>query len=307
MLLGPLLPNPQGVTTFVSTVDAGATAVPDQTSEFSAVWLLDEATDTNRTAEVCASGTPSDCDLNEKSGIDVGQDTSNKQEGVASASFDAAANEDMRCDFSGGACDSLRTVAGGTAISWGAWFRPTGTCAGPGTGQGICYVMTAFDFAGDGFDMGRDSGGTPSDGGFRCSIDNTDAQSWGDTGLEADTWYHGVCTYGAVASDDVLVYVNGLDDDADTPGNQAVRATVDNQNSLFISGNTSSQDFNGNIDEVFIIDQELTAAEQCHICSCGISNFRNCTYSGASYVDEGVNASLCNSCTLPADPSNPIQ
>ena len=279
------------------------TLIPSQASECSAHWSLDEATNTTRVATVCESGTASDCDLTEKTGTDVGQDTTNHTEGSGMALFQDTDNEDLRCDFSGGSCDSLRTVAGGAALSWWAWIYPQDQCAGAGSGQSPCYIFKAFDFAGDGFDMARINSG---DSGIRCRIDAA-AISDGDTTLLANTLYFAMCTYANDADDEILVYVNGLDDDADTPGTATTRDTVDSEDNFMLSSNQSAQDWDGGIDSAGLCDQEFTAAEQCFICSCGLTNFRGCTYSGSSFVDEGVNDSLCNSCSLAGlDASDPI-
>jgi len=264
---------------------AEACTVPDETSYFTAVWLLEESTGTGRASHSSAACV-SDCELDDKASV---EQSSTHVEGTYAAHFTASDSDELDCAFNGPNCDELDFAGDATVGFWGRKDDDT-------TGN---TVWDSFN-ANDGMQIRGIS--TRWDCKVGDSADNQTAA--GGTNADENIWYHVTCVADAT-NDYIYLYVDG-----ELDGSQPQQDMTSGGPSSLEIGHDGGLYANVTIDEMFAVGEALSADEICHICSCGISNWRGCTATGASpsgYDDTGVNASLCGSCTLPSNACNPIQ
>lgn len=265
----------------VQTAAGGACVVPDQTTEFLAVWLMEESSSSTRAnASTSGAGCGSDCNLLNSGSV---AQSSTHIEGSYSAYFLEADSDMLYC--ANATCDEITGATGN--FSMGAWVRFD-------KDNQNMNVWTDLD-ASQGIQLRFVNTGDK----IRCTFGSGDANSaTGTTNLGTDTWYHFACSHDALVEMDI--WVDGSEE-ATNSGPGIAASTLD-----FKVSPDDGSGMDGYIDEAWLYEGVLSDAAKCHICSCGISNWRGCTCSGSSYTDSGVNTTLCNSCTLPSDPTNPI-
>jgi len=268
----------------------GACSVPDETDEFLAVWRMEEATSATRANSV--SGGSAENLLNSGS---VEQSTTHV-EGTYSAHFTEADTDHLYCAKS--TCTAL-DFSGSTTVL--GWYRKDNDDEG--------FTLWDSHNVNTGMKIRALYGSTPNDCLVGDGSDQVDHDGYADT--TANTWYHIACSLDA-AADKLQLYLNGKTDCL-TPGTDCADTQQDkaatSASNIFV-GRESTIYLDGHMDEWAVIDQALSPAELCHICSCGISNWRGCSASGGApsgYATTGVNSSLCQSCTLPTNACDPIQ
>jgi hypothetical protein len=271
--------------------DVGTTNVPSEIGSAVACWDMEEASGTR--SAIGGSCSPlSDCNLTDPSS--VGNNTTDFIEGSAAGEFVTASADRIACAVA--TCTDITGIT--SNYSHFAFARhetdETGDLGIIGAENGTTGgVITYWD----------DSANTIA----TDSADGTDQVACGGSDTWAvDTWaYVGASVTGG-ATDEIQNYFNGETDGSPCP-QEDLAASGDNFK--ISSGNVGYDEFDGQIDLSCVFNQSLSAAEHCYLCSCGIlgNEFGQCTYSGSSFVATGQNVSQCGSCTLPADPSDPIQ
>jgi len=280
----------QGLVPYLQdTGGGGACNIPDETGTFVAVWLMEEATSATRDNEAAAS-CGSNCDLSNSGSVE--QDGTNYKEGTYSAHFTESDSDTLNCNHST-TCTGLDISP---SQSFLAWVRLDNTA------ENLGFIDTLAASSGFEFIFGGSSSNS-----FECKVgdgaDNVTAT--GSVNQSATTWYHAACVMDG-SGNSIQIYTDG-----GTDGSAVTQQGVGNiGESIFELAQDDGNLLDGNLDEVAVIDQALSAAEVCHICSCGVDGSL-CTATGTSpscsYDDTGRNATDCSSCTLPADPEDPIQ
>jgi hypothetical protein len=289
LLLSLALASPQVVTPVRRAAAAGACTIPDETNTFLAVWLMEEATSATRTNESTNCG--SDCDMDNNASV---EQSTTKVEGTYSAHFTDADGDYLSCPngASAGECDELSHSGSATFLAWvrvddvdnlQSWY---GGLDQTSANHGIeCYMANAGDVV-------------------RITVgDGTDRVTESGLGLTVDTWTHVICRTDATA-DELETFRNGASGGTTTQQDMAATTLTD----IMLGERDGGGGFDGYMDEAAYIDQYLSDAEGCHVCSCGISNWRGCTASGAdpSGYDNTGNNTNCASCTLPTNACDPI-
>jgi hypothetical protein len=276
-------PAPFDTTTTTTTTTSTTTttiAAVNWGSSFIAVWNMDEASgDRAASAGSCSSG--SDCDLTDNN--TVTSSTTNKVEGARSATFTEANNEHFNCAIA--TCDELAVPA---AASW------TWGCAGRSASARDDTIMRNMLFSPtSGYLLQRQ--GNSANNPIRCQVgDGVATAATTDMGVTTDgTWFHAACRMDNSA-DTINVFVNGANQ-----GGIAYTPDIGNPNTPFrVSSNSTTADWDGQLDECFAINDSLTNAEVCRICSCQIDGAL-CGCIGTAYADNGRNSQTCSggSCT----------
>lgn len=196
----------------------------------------------------------------------VTNDTVNKMEGTAAA------------NFAGGRFDSVALLTlPSTDFTYGCWLR-TVDSVGP-TGRGIVQLYhsgTASGFYGNLVNGVSEFDPIPTTG--KISAPTT-------TGV----YMHWVGTNTATTK---VLYKDGVQ--------VATAAGVNLSSQARTWQLVQSSNWNGQMDECFLVASALTAPAVCRICSCGLRG-EQCTCNGAAFVSTGRNATSCGSCTLPAN------
>ena len=282
-LLAALLAAPAGAQWFVDSsapAAGGGGACTDYTGSMVALWHLEETSGTrvNDTGTTCGS----DCNLLDNNTVTSGTG----KEGTNAASFDVANDEYLDCNKST-TCEEIETGAmESSAWSYGMWLN-----ADVQNTQSSWIFMPAGE-NGSSLLLYENRWGTPNYE-VQCFIPGgTNAES--DTAIEVGAWHHYVCAWANDADDEVNIYYDG---EAQTAGSLTTNLTfVAEQEDTRLSRSGVSG-FDGLSDEVFVTDVELTAAQACYICSCGVDGLL-CTGT-TTYTDSGRNTADCGSCTLP--------
>jgi len=271
------------------TPQNGTSAPADWSPPFVATWNFDEASGTRAASGgSCSAG--SDCDLTDNN--TVTQDTTNFKEGVAAADFTRANDESLSC--LNATCDELIAPAGGS-FTVGCFFRTDDTAGD----QGLFDTLEAGATAG--FAITRTTATSLMDfkiadsGGVILMTAGVD--SW-----PLNTWTHLVGRFDNDA-DAMSVVVNGVQ-----IGGTTTQDDIGASGDPFVIGSNETIDPSGQADECFYIDQALTDAQICRMCSCGIDGDNDignekCLCSGADatvYAANGRNTTQCGGCTLPA-------
>lgn len=270
--------------------DGGADSAADWSASFVAWWDLDESSGTRvATGGACSAG--STCDLTDNN--TVTQNTTTEVEGSAAAQFTGANNEYLSCN--NGTCDALTDITGN--ITFGCWSRADSNVSNHG--------LIHNTWSNNGYFL-RIS--TNSSGRYDCGVSQGTASQQADTGTSSavtDTNTHVVCALNDTV--ELQGFVDGVP--AGTPNTSLSAMTAPTTQSFQISRSATSNDWDGMLDECFVIDDFLTDAEICRICSCQIDGSL-CTCAGASYLDNGRNSQTCsggtctgdsNTCTTNAD------
>jgi len=250
------------VTTTSSTTTTVATALI-------AAWMLDEASG----ARVDWKGNAA----NNLAGGSVGNDTTNKMEGTASALFTGSTT-----NLNTSSSNALRFLP--EPFSCVIWARQTSGSgikevlfnAGSGTGWALEYDWSVVKY--------RVALNTPSS--VLIPASNTNA---------ANAWFHVAVTRSTGSPGTTSLYINGVIDAG------TASAFVTNGGTEFALGaNSGSASMIGQLDEAACYTGALSPAAVCRICSCGVRG-EQCTCSGATFTSTGRNAGACGSCALPAD------
>ncbi|MBS3166413.1 DUF1565 domain-containing protein [Candidatus Woesearchaeota archaeon] len=246
-------------------------------------WSLDEASGTRYSTGGSCGDAGSDCDLAD--GNTVGQDTTNKMEGSASANFIAADNEYLRCTSAN--CNELNIIG---SITAGCWLRTP--IANHNTGS-VWMVKFASN---SGYRLAT---GT-SNSRITCLIgDGTDSQSHSSANsvLGDDVFTHTVCRYNNNVSE-IRVFINGV-----LNGAQTTQQTMLNSSANFELSRSDNPaiDWQGQLDECFVANQTYTNQQICEICRFGLDG------------EESDRGSLCGNCDYgtpinpPSDTTPPVR
>jgi len=244
---------------------------PSWVSSMLAAYMLDEpGGNTHVNAEGTASRnlTPS--------ASPPGQDITNKIEGTAASTNNVSQGLTVSGDT------GLNALAG--VVSLGCWMRG---CNSGAYKQAIGKADATYGYAiaygtGPTASLYALTGGT---GGTTTSI---------QTSVLANTYVHLVGTYNHPS---LKLYKNG----ALAASNGAIPGSPGTTTAAFtVSDPANAFSCPGQLDECFITNTELSAAAICRICSCGVRG-EQCACNGTAFTSTGRNASLCGSCSLPAD------
>jgi hypothetical protein len=275
-----------GVIVMRGSAGAGDPAA-DWSASFVAWWSLDEASGTRVANSSTSCGSAgSDCDLADNN--TVTNDTTNKQEGTASASFASANDEHLDCADS--TCDELDHSGGTHNSTWGCWWRSS-----TATNQ---VVIDNLDLSGGGkggYQMTRQT----ADERIWCRVADNNSNygifSVTGTAPEDDEWYHLVCRVIGDTADTFQTFIGG---ELSSSSPQTIETGGDGESFYVGTIDGGSESMDGELDECFVIHDYLSDAEICRVCSCQIDGSL-CTCDGTTYVDDGRNSSDCGSCTLP--------
>lgn len=257
----------------------------DWTASFVAVWRCEETSGdrANDTATSCGS----DCDLTDNNTVGYGVGI----EGTNACDFELDNTESLDCDHNASGCDELETMAEGSAVSMLLWTA-TESANDPN--------VTHFKISGgwstyQHWSIERLRYSSPIREIYARHYDGTTfSYTYSDFGEPTDdTWTHVALTWANDADDEMLTYINGEESTDGSP------ATISSNLTLDANGDTRlGWKHDGRLDEIAAIGVELTAAQICRICSCGIDG-SECVCSGSTYTDSGRNSANCGSCTLP--------
>lgn len=260
------------------SVEEGSSLAPDESTTFIAVWYMEEASGNRASSGSCTT----DCAMIEHGTIT--QDTTNKQQGTASASDTESTANYLDC--ANATCDEIMLS---DSFTVGGWLRPSSSGGGSG------YLLRAGNGT-TGYQAGIDENNDALD----CVVQTT-TQSSANSTLTDDAWNHVACRWDN-ATDEIQPFIDGA-----ASGSPGTQTTMTAWTSTAIAFGSTSNPLYGNIDEMFVIGQALSDAEICYICSCGIDNEQACACSGTSFASTGRRVSSCGSCTMPADCTDPIQ
>lgn len=266
----------------------GAAAAPDWCANEAgmvACWMLDEASGTRDNTGGCGA----DCDL-DVSTNNPGSDTGTFIEGIASADFDNATAEDLRCTIGAGAgeCDEL-AISGSFAA--GCWINVD-------TDASEWYLNSSDTTTG--FRLARSA---LNDKPQFAVLDGSDVVSLNGTNNTLQTidgWVHFIGIHHGGATDTIAIYLDGA---ADTGPSTQQDMASSGAGSFGVSWTASSS--TAWQDECFVFGGDVTtdADFACYVCSCG-PNGSQCQCDGDSFDDAGRNVSDCGSCSLPASCQN---
>jgi hypothetical protein len=267
---------------------AGGDPAADWSASFIAWWSLDEASGTRIANGSTSCGSAgSDCDLADNA--TVTNDTTNKQEGTASASFASTNSEYLDC--ADGTCNELDMTGSGESFTWGCWWR-----SGSDVSQ---MLLDNYDEVGGskgGYNMERL---TVSDRGL-CEVRDQNSIYNLLTAIDSmpadDGWVHVACQ---VTDNGTGSFSTFIDGELSTNLPAVTPETAPDGEDFFLGTQDAATIFmDGELDECFVIDDLLTEAEVCRVCSCQVDGSL-CTCNGTSYDDDGRNSTECGSCTLP--------
>lgn len=258
----------------------------DWTSNFDAVWFLDEVSGTRDNAE----GDPN----NDLTSNGLGSDNGVVKEGTRSAVSVAGGSTYAFCALSD--CETLNPTGSKT---FGCWVNTALTT--PLDDRSIMRVQQSDTR--EGYQLYQ---ATSSRANCTLGMGGVSTLSLvGTTNLTQNTWKHVVCRAdSALQRGDLFV-------NATSEANGTFLVGLD---PLVSTGHFSISDsydgdevFAGWLDECFVYHGALNDADVCRVCSCGVKG-ELCTCSGTSYTDAGRNVADCGSCVLPdCDASAPLQ
>ena len=269
-----------GIPTVWTQPSSAAVACTDYTTSANLIclWDLEEASGTR----VCSAGTcadaGSDCDLTDTN--TTGQNTVDFQEGAASADFENTNNEDLRCGD--GTCDELDQL---TAVSFGGWLQMESVV---GSGRDPLWNFTS----GAGYMLRVISSFSAP----QCRV-NDSFETGFTSFVPADGFVHFVCTHDNDADNEIILYRDGAEDCS--AGCNTLNADMASDTSIFFLSRAASTDWDGEMDEMFVHEGELTPAQVCYICSCQWDGTRCTGVAGSPPTNSGRNVAECGSCTLP--------
>jgi len=238
--------------------------------------MLDEA---GTNARVNAQGTTA---ANLTPNVSISNDTVNKMEGAAAASFTA----DSQVMTGGAGAITAFT----TAMTLGCWQRSTRSGTNErslslydsGGGLGIL-----FDHAASGiYNVFIDTSGS---GGIQVAT----------AVVAANTWHHVVTKFSAGTA---TVYLDGVSANTGAAAGQV--GPLAGTSSVLIGNGHGVGAFWGQVDECWVTASALPDAAVCRICSCGLDGSL-CSCAGSAFAATGRNATFCNSCALPAACTDP--
>jgi hypothetical protein len=284
LLLALLLPQQHNIQ-HNPHVAAGGSSPVDWTSSFVAVWLCEETSGTRANESSTSCG--SDCDLTDNNTVASGTGI----QGSNSCDFEETDSDNLSCTMNNPGCNEIEAALESGAVSIVSWLNAESNVSSNARYVEVLGGSPGFET----FTLQKSEFSTPQHEltafmeGQATSVDSGEAETVG-------TYEHLAFTWANDADDDIEYYVNG--ESVGTAGSLTSTPTVGSNGSFTLGGRNSSVDVDGDMDEIGIIDAELTAAQICRICSCGIDG-SECVCSGSSYSDSGRNSSNCGSCTLP--------
>ncbi len=269
--------------TATPTATSGDVSAPDWSSSFVAVWEMDEASGATR----ASTGTcTTDCALANNNNVLKDTTSGHYAFGSGGAQADTSLSEYLSCDA--GTCNeiNLASVAGAT---WGCYgYVPTDAEAG---------TMMYWTSATNRWNIQR----TTTNNNVTCQSKpaataavsaNTALNSW-----TANSLTFAACTFDD-ANNELKAYAGGSGF-----GSAATQSDIGSTTTGTFQAGGGDFGWTGTVDTCFVEDHELSDTDICRICSCGINGALGgcvCSGGGASYTNTGLNATKCNSCTLPA-------
>ena len=279
---------------------------PDLRNLFIAVWSMDEANNSTR-ANASVTSCGSTCDLDESSGDNIPNDTTNKKEGDAAADFNVSDQEWLECsDGNPDNCGGTTLLDKGTRDwSFGCWARRETV----GALGGAHIFMAKGVFTNGGYIL---DGGNVATDQSRCVVADSSGNLT-DTAANLSTaneYYHLACVFDEATTDTLTLYVDAVSNGSASGTNIGDSNTSEDFALGVQTVNKGSGFMNGLLDECWVIARALTNAEVCHICSCTINGQTGpCTCDASNtnaYFNKGLNTSDCSSCTLPTNCMNPM-
>lgn len=232
-----------------------------------------------------------DCDLADTN--TVARSTTIKRTGSQSAQFTAASSQVLSCTLDGSPnCAAYDLGGSGTSFSVGAFFYASTDVAstilsvGPALSQ-VHYILK------------RNVGGT-----YTWSVTDslgTLKSKTSATTVAAGQWANVVGVFDN-AGDVIELYVNSASQGTTAITNDAFTDTGAVTANMGQDTSSGAGYADGYLDDVAVTAAALDATEICRWCSCGFNgSLCSCFADDPTvYVNEGLNASLCGSCTLPA-------
>lgn len=270
----------------------GAAAPPDGVASSSyvanciALYRFEEADNATALADDSSScgAAGTDCDLSDNN--TVPRNAVAYVEGAKSADYESGSSEYHDCV--GATCDELRINNNVTVMAWVQ------------TEQDPSIAIVDNLDGNYGYSLGRDGGGNT----LSCTIgDGTDTQTQNATNQllpSADAGFvHTACRF-IDADNEIVPFINGAANGC-TPGSDC---QAQEDLAAPSAGNFIIQ-HDGEVDEVCVINDGLTAAEVCKACSCQIdgtlcmcdgstpADYKACTVDNDCRV-EGNTTALCN-------------
>lgn len=286
-----------GFTTCAPGPTIGTVAPPDWSVGMDVVYHLEEATNATRTNNDCVDGftggtfecgfSPT-CACNLDGTNTVDQDTTNKVIGSAAASFDGATATDLlTCPFAD--CGTVLNISG--TATWGCFARTTTDIT--------VAAMVFAGTAGSGNASYQLLRSLTTDA-CNCRVieaDGGDIQQVGTTNdLQINEFGSCICTFDDTANQ-LVTYSNSVASAAATATDMKSVAAGE----FSLGGVGGGTIWNGQLDECFVVDRELSAVDICRIASCGVTGGACSCWAADStvYIDEGFNDTLGNNCALP--------
>ena len=293
MLLALLLPNPQGVTTFVREEAGGGPEIPNEWDEWVAGWAMDEESGTRAAIATSVCGNAgSDCDLADNAPVE--DDQTNKVEGVGAALFVDGNDEFLDC--ANATCDEITGISG--SVSYFTFARTTAD-------TNVAWVGVVSGSSNEfGWMMYRK--GSPDDWTVKIGDGSDEVDCTYATTHALNTYYYQGFTMAGGATDEVQLYEDGAAAGSACAQQDMAAASSD----FMISSNYGGKLYmRGQIDLSGVFDGELTAAEHCYTCSCGPGNEFGCVADACEadgFSDYGQNVAQCGSCDMSSiDPCDP--
>lgn len=262
----------------------GGTFAPDWSdcSSVVAYWPLDEASGTR---EATKGSCGSDCDLDSVTG------TPTQVTGIRDNAISTGTGTSTYVSCADATCDELDFSDDGTTdLSVVGWLTP-------GNAFGNTFAIYNGSVGESGWAIkGTAFGATTGIVAFRSSsTDYSQAQAAGPDTEDMWTFFFGnhddsANTTGVCAANTDAGWVCGPDDTTAS----LTAGTAD----FLVGWNQATSTWTTRADEIAVLDVLLTDAEACRICSCWLDG-TNCRISGTTWLDTGLNATSCGSCTLP--------
>ncbi len=257
----------------------------DWTGSFVAVYDCENSGNLGLNETAVGMGCGTDCDLTNNN--TVTQNTTDFVTGSASCDFASASDQFLDC----AAATCEETLVAGPSHTFGCWARPDGE---PNDTE---IMGNRFSGSAGGARM-RSQGNEAIRSEMGDGTSNfTNVHDGGD--FADATWTHAVQRLDADGAGEWVGFADAVEDGGPTAVTTDMAA---GSGDFVLSSATGSADWNGELDECWVIADVLTNAEICRICSCGIDGTAGpCVCDGATYTDEGRNDSSdpgCSSCSL---------
>ena len=301
----PLLPlaieikNGSGYSKGISTPNFGVKPA-DWSSDFIAIWRMEESTGKRFSDTSSSCGT--DCDLDP---VNVSQDTIERTDELSSVKLSQNSSSYLSCDANNNENNSLDDctdlVIENGDITFGTWINSNNNI----TSASWAKIMGRKDSINGSLGYGIYVLRYLTANIFRCHIDSFYTQFG-----SYDTWLFVACAYDYSSTTETLSHFYAYPFEGLTPASaQSTSGTSSNSQTTaglsdwdgnFYIGDQSNA-YGVSLDEAFVIGKALTMSEICRICSCGIrGDLCSCNSTNAAqYNYTGRNETYCGQCTLP--------